>query len=97
MGILKGMLKENQEYYRKTEREIIKRISHLPRGSIKKRKINKQNYYYLQFRRGAKVIHKYLGKERPIKIQDDLKKRKQLEGELKKVKKSLNLLKRIKK
>lgn len=97
MRVLKGILKESQEYYKKIEKEIIKRLSSLPRGNIKKRKLNRQFYYYLQFRKDSRVIHKYLGKKKPAQIYEALKERKQLEKELKKVRNSLKLLRKVKK
>lgn len=97
MKVLKGILKESREYYKQTEAEIVRRISRLPKGSIKRRKISKRIYYYLQFRKGSKVVHKYLGKKKPVDLAGRLKERSNLEKELKKVRRSLEILKRTKK
>ncbi|MEA3493054.1 MAG: hypothetical protein U9R38_01560 [Candidatus Margulisiibacteriota bacterium] len=96
MKVLKGILKESREYYKQTEAEIVRRLSHLPKGSIKRRKINQRVYYYLQYRKGPKVVHKYLGKNKPLDLARRLKERSSLEKELKKVRSSLELLKRTK-
>ena len=96
MKVLKGILKESREYYKQMEAEILRRLSNLPKGSIKRRKINQRVYYYLQYRKGAKVVHKYLGKKKPVDLAGKLKERSDLEKELKKVKRSLALLKRTK-
>jgi hypothetical protein len=97
MKVLKGILKESREYYKQTEAEIKKRLSHLPKRSIKKRIINRQVYYYLQYREGAKVVHKYLGKKKPAEMGKKLKERRDYEKELKKVRHSLKMLGKIKK
>jgi len=96
MKILKGILNESKEYYEKQEREIIKELSKLPKGSIKKRKLGRRYYYYLQNRKGKKIIHKYLGKSKPQEIIDKVKRRKVLEKELRKIKASIKLLSRMK-
>jgi len=96
MKVLKGILRESGEYYKQTEAEIRKRLSGLPKGAIKRRKINKHIYYYLQYRKGAKVVHRYLGKRRPPDLARKLKERSSLEKELKKVRRSLEILKRTK-
>lgn len=96
MKVLSGILKESKDYYLGLERDIQKRLSRLPRGSIKKRKIGKGVYYYLQERRGEKVVHKYLGKSKPKKLIEKVEERKVLLKELKKVQKALKLLQRAK-
>jgi hypothetical protein len=93
MKVLKGILKESREYYKQTEAEIVRRLSRLPKGGIKRRKINKRIYYYLQYRKGSKVVHKYLGKKKPVDLARKLKERSNLEKELKKVMRSLEILK----
>ena len=96
MKVLGGILKESKDYYLELERDIQKRLSELPKGSIKKRKIGKGVYYYLQERKGAKVVHKYLGKSKPKKLVEDIEERKALLKELKKVQKASKLLQRAK-
>jgi hypothetical protein len=97
MMVLKGVLKESRDYYRQIESEINGRLRRLPKGSIKRRRINRNFYYYLQSRKGPKVVHKYLGKQDPKELQKQLKERRQLENELKKIHESLHLLNKMKK
>jgi len=92
MEDLKNVLKENLEYYKEQERIIVGFLSSLPKGRIRKRKINGDSYYYLQFRKGKKIIDKYIGKEFPDKLAGQLKKRNELEKELKEIRKSIKLL-----
>lgn len=96
MKVLGGILKESRDYYLELERDIRKRLAQLPKGSIKRRKIGGRVYYYLQDRRGVKVVHKYLGKSKPKKLVEDIEERKALLKELKKVQKALKLLQRAK-
>lgn len=96
MNVLRSVLKDSKDYYKKLDKEINKRLSRLPEGSIKKRNLKGHFYYYLQKREGQKVVHKYLGKDKPIELQKQLQERKELKAELKKVMEALELLKRAK-
>jgi len=96
MSVLGGILNESRQYYVRLQGEIEQRLLGLPKGSVKKRKINNQIYYYLQYRAGAKVVHKYLGKKSPVLLSKKLKERSDLEKELKKVKQALAMLKKVK-
>lgn len=94
MIVIKGVLKENLDYYCDVERRIVKSIADLPKGSIKKRKISGKIYYYLQQRKGEKIVHKYLGKNEPGELKAKLKKRLQLLRELKRVREAIRILKK---
>ncbi len=92
MDDLDNVFKENLDYYREQEKIIAGLLISLPKGRIKKKKINGETYYYLQYRKGKKVIDEYLGKNYPKKISEQLERRKELENELKKVRKAIKLL-----
>ena len=92
MEDLKNVLKESLEYYQEQEKIIISRLSLSPKGRFKKKKIGKDIYYYLQYRKGKKIIDEYIGKKIPKDLEDQLKQRKKLEAELKKVREALRLL-----
>jgi hypothetical protein len=94
MSILKGILSESKEHYLEAKEKIERKLSNLPKGSVKERKISGRKYYYLQYRKGKKIIHKYLGRKKPEDILGQVKERRRLELELKKVDQALNLLKR---
>lgn len=68
--------------------EYSRELESLPKGTIKLKKVNEKNYYYLIFRDGDKVITKYVGKneETLISIQEKLIRRKQVEEIIKKLK-----------
>jgi len=94
MNVLKGILSESKEYYLDAKRKLEKKLSSLPKGSIKERRIAGKKYYYLQSRVGKKVLHKYLGKDKPESLMKQLRERKFLKAELKKVNEALRVLKR---
>ena len=56
MKVLKGILEESKQYYLDVKKKIQKNIAQLPKGSVKERKIHGRKYYYLQSRKGAKVV-----------------------------------------
>lgn len=92
MTILNGILSDSKKHYQEARKKILKRLFALPKGSVKERKISGQKYYYLQQRVGKKIAHKYLGKERPEELIKNLKLRKSLKDELKKVDEALKVI-----
>lgn len=94
MNILKGILSESKEYYLDAKQKIEKKLSFLPQGSVKERRIAGKKYYYLQSRWGEKIVHKYLGKDKPGSLIKQLGERKALKAELKKVNEALRMLNR---
>lgn len=94
MKILKGILEESKEYYSNAKDKISKRLEKLPEGSLKRRIISGQKYYYLQKRNGGKVVHKYLGKKVLNSLLDQIDERKKLKSELKKIDEALKMLRR---
>ena len=96
MRVLKGILSESEEHYLDVKKKIKEKLSQLSRGSIKKRKIHGKVYYYLQKRKGRKILQEYLGKNKPVELVKQIKERKLLKSELKKVNEALRILKRSK-
>lgn len=92
MEDLKNVLKESLEYYIDQEKIIVSRLSVLAKGRIKKKNINGDTYYYLQYRKSSKVVDQYIGKKIPEGLSEDLTERKQLETQLKKVREAIKLL-----
>jgi len=94
MKILKGILSESKDYYIDVRRKIKKKLAGFSKGSIKERNISGKRYYYLQERRGKKVVHKYLGRSKPEGLLKQIKQRKLLKNELKKVNEALKIIRR---
>jgi hypothetical protein len=93
MKVLANIIQESEQYYRDIKKKIESQIGSLPKGSVKERALGEQKYYYHQFRKGDKVIHKYLGKDRPDLLFKQVKQRQALQSELKNVKDALKLIK----
>lgn len=94
MDALKGVLLESRKHYLDLEKRIAKRLKSLPSGSVKARRISGAVYYYLQERVGGKIVHRYLGKEKPEVMIKQISERRALKTELKKVREGLKLVKR---
>lgn len=94
MKVLQGILSESKEFYLGAKKKIESRLAGLPAGSVKERKIAGRKYYYLQYRKAKKIIHKYLGKSKPEAILKQIKERGILKSELKKVNEALSIIKR---
>jgi hypothetical protein len=94
MQVLKGILSESKAYYLNIKEEIQKRLRSLPSGSIKERNISGRKYYYLQRRKENKIVHEYIGKERPDDLLKQIQERKALLAELRKANEALKLLQR---
>ena len=97
MSIIKGVLKESAAYYADVEKKINALIKDLPHGSVKRRKIGRSTYWYLQKRIGDKIRHQYLGKQKPADIIKKLAEGKRLKKELKKVRLSKRIIARANK
>lgn len=94
MSILKGILSDSKKHYSDVKKKILRRLSQLPQGSVKERKISAGTYYYLQKRTNKKIVHKYLGKDKPEKLMNDIKLRNSLKAELKKVNEALKMIRK---
>jgi hypothetical protein len=94
MKILQGILSESKGYYLEAKEKIGKKLGKLAKGSVKERLIAGKKYYYLQHRFGKRVVHKYLGKKKPEDVLAQIKERKALSVELKKVNEALKIIRR---
>jgi len=94
MDVLKGVLLESKKHYSDLKERIAKELKVLPFGSVKERRISGAVYYYLQKRVGDKIVHKYLGKEKPLGLLKQISQRRALKVELKKVNEGLRVVRR---
>ncbi len=74
-GVIKGVLAEELKNSLGMKKAYEQAITKLPRGTLTKRKIGKQEYYYLARRVGDKIKHEYKGKmsEAEIRKYEDAK------------------------
>lgn len=84
-SVFQDELARNQRLVERYEKEL----QSLPKGSVFKRKIGNQEYYYLNYREGQKVISKFLGNINEYDIE-------QLQSKLNKRKEYQSLLKNLK-
>ena len=92
MRVLAGILKDSLRYYQRLERQLLRRGGKLPRGSVKRRRLKGRVYYYVQERRGAKIVHRYVGRQRPAALLKAIRERRMLKRELAKVRAALQLI-----
>lgn len=60
--VVKAVLQDELERNQRLLLRYKKELELLPKGSIFKRKIGNQEYLYLNYREGKKVVSKFLGK-----------------------------------
>ena len=96
MKVLKHILQDSLRYYQRLERDLVRRLDRLPKGSVKRRRLKGRVYYYLQERRGSRVIHRYLGRQEPAALMRSILERRALRRELAQARGALRLLPRRK-
>lgn len=94
-AILKGILKDSLDYYQDLDRRLRARLKELPRGSILKRRIGRQDYFYLNCRDGRRVVSRYWGRAEPKQIEKEIKERKLIKKQIQEVEESLKMLERL--
>lgn len=89
-------IRKQKEYYGKERIRLKEAISKLSKGSIQKRIIKNNIYYYLQYRNRGKITHDYIGKKVPPDLTKQINKRKKLEAKIKPVNEQLKILHKFK-
>lgn len=97
MAILKGILKDSLDYYLDLDRRLRARLKELSPGSVLKRRIGRQDYFYLNYRNGSRVVSRYLGRKEPKQIEKEIKERRLIKQQLKEVEENLSMLRRLEK
>ena len=92
MEDVKQTFEETLKFYREEEKRLVGLLAALPKGKIRKKRINGEEYYYLRYRRGDKVTDEYIGKEIPSELLEKLQKRKAIEKKLKEVREAIKFL-----
>ncbi len=93
---IKGVLREELDNSEHMKARYEEELAALPKGSLAKRLINGNEYYYLVYREDGKVRSAYRGKSSPAEIalyRDAKQKRAQYRNQLSKVKKQIRYLK----
>ena len=97
MSVIKGVLLEERERNLMMQNQYLREISALPKGCIVKKSNKSGDYYYLAYREGSRVVSDYLGKdaEKAREAQQNINKRKHLEGLVKNLKRELKLIAKV--
>jgi len=98
MKILNGVLNEELDRLNKLKKNYEKQIAKLPKGSLIKKNIKGNIYYYLNYRQEKKKIFKYIGKLSGKELEnllDKIEERRKLEKLNKQVKKDIKKLEKM--
>ena len=98
MKILNSILKEELNRLKKLNRQYLKQISNLPRGSLIRKKIKGHIYYYLSYWYQNKSTFKYMGKlsrKEREDLLDKIDERKKYEKLNRQVKKNIKKLEKM--
>ena len=98
MKILNGVLNEELDRLNKLKKNYEKQIAKLPKGSLIKKNIKGNIYYYLNYRQEKKKIFKYIGKLHGKEFEnllDKIDERRKLEKLNKQVKKDVKKLEKM--
>ncbi len=98
MKILNSVLNEELDRLNKLKKNYEKQIAKLPKGSLIRKNIKGNIYYYLNYRQEKKKIFKYLGKLPGKELEnllDKIEERRKLEKLNKQVKKDIKKLEKM--
>lgn len=95
MSILMEVLQEELDCLDRQEAAYSASLQELPKGYISKKNIRGKVYYYLQYRENGKVVSKYIPIADLPKVEEQIKRRKQLKASLSRVNEDRKRLKRV--
>jgi len=98
MKILNGVLNEELDRLNKLKRNYEKQIAKLPKGSLIRKNIKGNIYYYLNYRQEKKNIFRYIGKLPRKELEnllDKIEERRKLEKLNKQAKKDIKKLEKM--
>lgn len=98
MKILNSVLNEELDRLNKLKKNYEKQIAKLPKGSLIRKNIKENIYYYLNYRQEKKKIFKYIGKLPRKELEnllDKIEERRKLEKLNKQVKKNIKKLEKM--
>lgn len=95
MSILMSVLKEELDRLDRQKVVYERDLQELPKGYISKKKIAGKEYCYLQHRDGGKIMSKYIAAEDLPRVEVQIKRRKQLEASLRRVREDQRKLRKV--
>jgi len=93
---LKDTLAEERERKHEMRQMYLDEISELPKGSLVVQTIGGNDYCYLKYRLGDKVISSYIGKacDHQMELEKKIARRRRLEQALRRIKEDLRIIDR---
>ena len=79
------------------QRELKNKISALPKGTVKERRVKDKTYYYLAYRENERVVNKYIG-DNPLeagKLSKHIEERKAYEDQLRELQKDWKIYSKV--
>jgi len=95
MGVLDNVFAEEYDRISRMIDNISAEIESLPKGYVSKKKINGNEYYYLQKRQGDKITFSYLVKEKVADYKTLIDRRRELEKQKRRLEKDKKKLSRV--
>lgn len=98
MEIIIGVLKEELNNSKRLLKNYDLELKKLPKGSLVKKKIHHQDFYYLAYREGKKIVFEYKGKlskDEIHQIEESKKKRLKYKKLMKDVKNQIHFIERV--
>lgn len=95
MSILMGVFAEELDRLNRQEAAFEKSRSELPKGYISKKIIKGKEYYYLQCKENGKVVSQYIAADKLQEVEEQVKRRKQLDEALRRVRADQKKLKKV--
>ena len=95
MSILMEVLQEEMERLRRQQAAYEADLQELPKGYISKKNIRGKETCYLQRRDGDKIVSEYISPKNLQITEEQIKRRKQLESSLRRVKSDQKKLKKV--
>ena len=95
MSILMEVLKEEMDRLERQQLAYEADLQEIPKGYISKKNVRGKISYYLQRRDGNKIISKYISANDLPKVEEQVRRRKQLEASLRRVKEDKKALRKV--
>ena len=95
MSILMEVLKEELDRLNRQQVVYSADLQELPKGYISKKNIRGKESYYLQHRDGNKIVSKYISAEDLPDVEEQIRRRRQLEASLRRVKEDQKKLRKV--
>lgn len=95
MSILMEVLQEELDRLNRQQSVYEADLQELPKGYISKKNIRGKESYYLQHREGNKIVSKYISADELPEVEALVKRRKQLEASLRRVKQDQKKLRKV--